>query len=86
MCTPNHTEREAPGVVRKYVGSVCGSLRAGEVDGLSAQAHRSSMFGEMGHEEKVTWHCPSIEFEGRAWSCGGRWAQVQEVVCHGRLC
>ena len=44
------------------------------------------MFGEMGHEEKVTWHCPSIEFEGRAWSCGGRWAQVQEVVCHGRLC
>lgn len=60
--------------------------RAGEVDGLSAQAHRSSMFGEMGHEEKVTWHCPSIEFEGRAWSCGGRWAQVQEVVCHGRLC
>ena len=36
MCTPNHTEREAPGVVRKYVGSVCGSLRAGEVDGPSS--------------------------------------------------
>lgn len=59
--------------------------RAGEVDGWSAQSHRSSMFGEMGHEEKVTWHCPSVEFEGRVWSCGGRWAQVQEVVCHGRL-
>ena len=26
-----------------------------------------------------------VEFEGRVWSGGGRWAQVQEVVCHGKL-
>lgn len=39
MCTPNHTQREAPGMVRKYVGSVCGSLGAGEVDGPSSVVH-----------------------------------------------
>ena len=39
--------------------------RLGVVDGWSAQSHRSRMFGEMGHEEKVTWHCPSIVLEGR---------------------
>ena len=41
--------------------------RLGVVDGWSAQSHRSRMFGEMGHEEKVTWHCPSIVLEG---ACG----------------
>lgn len=47
--------------------------RAGEVDGWSAQSHRSSMFGEMGHEEKVTWHCPSIEFGG---ACVVLWREM----------
>lgn len=54
--------------------SICVSLRCNllfnrleAVDGWSAQSHRSCMFGEMGHEEKVTWHFQSIELQG---ACG----------------
>ena len=45
MCTPSHTQRQAPGMVGKCVGSVCGSLGAGEVDGPSSVVHTGLLEG-----------------------------------------